>query len=172
LAVAAVFSGLTFVSNAQVVPRANARLKAMVTGQAQPRSDREMTLGELWEAARTARATPGGDTSARAAFFETEIHKKIAIPTACVILALLGAATAIRFPRGGAGLFLGASVVVFTGYFMALVGGEQLADRQVISPPVAMWMANGSLLAIALLLTWLPSRTAPPGGMETLAVDG
>ena len=89
-----------------------------------------------------------------------------------MVLALLGAATAIRFPRGGVGLVLGASALVFTGYYLLLVVGEALADRQMLSPFVAMWMANGGLLATALLLLWQPGRPGPAHGAETLAIDG
>ena len=67
---------------------------------------------------------------------------------------------------------LGASTFLFTVYYVSLVAGEALADRQVISPLVAMWMANAFLLTVALLLVWRPSRPDPTRGAETLAIGG
>lgn len=172
LAAATVIATLTFVSNAQVVPRANARLAAALDGAPREPTDRTMTIPELREAARTARTAVGAEAAARAAAYEVEIQKKFALAAACVVLALAGAATAIRFPHGGTGLVLGASGLVFIGYDLVLVAGESLADRQMLSPLVAMWMANALLLAVALLLVWRPSRPGPTRGAETLAIGG
>lgn len=170
LGAAVVIATLTFVSNTQVLPRANARLVAVLQGAPGEPTDRTMTIAELREAAQKARLATGEEAAARAAAYEVEIQKKFALAAASIVLALAAAASAIRFPRGGVVLVLGASAVVFTGYYLSLVAGESLADRQVISPLVAMWMANGLLLAVVLLLGWRPSRTGPTNGAETLAI--
>jgi lipopolysaccharide export LptBFGC system permease protein LptF len=172
LGAAAVIATLTLVSNTQVVPRANARLAAVLAGAPRELTDRTMTVGELREAARMARAATGAEAISRAVAYEVEIQKKLALAAACMILALAGAATAIRFPRGGVGLVLGSSGFVFTGYYLSLVAGEVLADRQVIPPFVAMWMANAFLLGLVLLLAWRPSHPDPRGEAETLAIGG
>jgi len=169
---AAVLAGATLVSNAVVVPRATGRLAAVLAGGPRAPSDRTMTIGELREAAREARASTGTDAAARAAGLEVEIQKKFALAAACMVLALAGAAIAIRFPRGGPGLVLGAGGLVFTGYYLAVVAGESFADRQVVSPLAAMWAANACLLVVTLLLAWPRRRPDPGGGAETLAVDG
>jgi len=172
LGAAAVIATLTLVSNTEVVPRANARLVVVLAGATSGPSDRTMTIGELREAVRRARTAPGAEGAARAAAYEVEIQKKLALAAACVFLALAAAATAIRFPHGGVGLVLGAGGVVFIGYYLLSVAGESLADRQMLSPLVAMWSANALLLAVALLLAWRPSRPGPTRGAETLAIDG
>lgn len=168
LGAAAVIATLTFVSNVEVLPRANARLVAILEGAPQAPTDRTMTIGELREAAQRARTATNADDS-RAVTYEVEIHKKFALAAACVVLALAGAAIAIRFPYGGVGIVLSTSGLVFTGYYLSLVAGESLADREVISPLVGMWIANAFLLAVALLLVWRPSR---PHRAETLALGG
>lgn len=94
----------------------------------------------------------------RAAAFEVEVQKRLALAAACMVLALAGASILTRFPRGDVGLLIGGSTLVFAGYYAALVAGESLADRQVIAPGVAMWMANALLLGVALVLAWRPSR--------------
>jgi lipopolysaccharide export LptBFGC system permease protein LptF len=68
------------------------------------------------------------------------------------------------------GLLIGGSTLVFAGYYAALVAGESLADRQVIAPGIAMWMANALLLGLALLLAWRPSRLQPDSGSDALTI--
>jgi len=88
--------------------------------------------------------------------YEVEIHKKYAIPVACIVFVLIGAPIGIRARRGGFGIgFL--SVAFFLFYYVCLIGGEQLADRAILPPAMAMWMANAVLGTIGLILTW---RTA------------
>ncbi|MEZ4417472.1 MAG: LptF/LptG family permease [Gemmatimonadota bacterium] len=71
-----------------------------------------------------------------------EIHKKFAISTACLVFVLLGVPFAIRFPRGGVGMVISASVGIFGVYWTGLIGGENLADRGLVSPFWAMWGPN------------------------------
>jgi len=84
--------------------------------------------------------------------FRVEIHKKFAIPVACVVFVLVGAPLGIRARRGGFSIgFL--SVAFFLFYYVCLIGGEQLADRSILPPGLAMWMANAVLGAGGLVLT-------------------
>ena len=87
----------------------------------------------------------------RQASFEIEIHKKYALAVACIVFTLLGVPVAIRFPRGGIGLVIGMSLVVFTIYYIGLIGGEELGDRGVVSPFFAMWTANLLFAAVGLV---------------------
>lgn len=99
----------------------------------------------------------------RAAMYEVEIHKKYAIAAACLIFALVGAPIALRFQRGGIGLVIGMSLLVFTVYYVGLIGGEELGDRLIVSPFVAMWTPNLLFTGIGLFSLWAirrPGETA------------
>ncbi len=74
--------------------------------------------------------------------YQVEIEKKFALAAACLVFVLLGAPMALRFPRGGVGLVIGASLSVFGLYYIGLIAGETLADKLIVSPFIAMWMAN------------------------------
>jgi lipopolysaccharide export system permease protein len=87
-----------------------------------------------------------------AASFQVEIHKKLSIAVSCLVFVLIGAPVALRFPRGGVGLVIGASVVIFGVYYVGLIGGETLADQLVIAPFWAMWTPNVLMTLIGLLL--------------------
>lgn len=167
-------AALELVVTAEIVPRANVRLAAvMAEGDTAPQSDRMMTIGELREAERNVRPSTGADAIARAAGYEIEVQKKFALAAACVVMALVGVAVALRIPRGGVWLVIGASCVVFWAYYMLLVAGEALADKLVVSPFVGMWWANAFLLMAALMLAmWRRRVPLAPGGSEAVAVRG
>ncbi|MGQ0649244.1 MAG: LptF/LptG family permease [Gemmatimonadaceae bacterium] len=93
--------------------------------------------------------------------YAVEIHKKFAISAACVVFVLLGAPLALRFPRGGVGLVIMVSLVVFALYYVGLIAGESLADRNILTPAAAMWAAN-LLFALAGLI--LVARMERAGG--------
>jgi lipopolysaccharide export system permease protein len=84
--------------------------------------------------------------------YDVEIQKKFALAFACIVFVMIGAPIALRFPRGGVGLVIGASVVIFALYYIGLVGGEALADRLIVPPFLAMWLTNILFLGIAALL--------------------
>lgn len=101
-----------------------------------------------------------------AAGFQVEIHKKYSLAVACIVFVLIGAPLALRFPRGGVGMVIGASVAIFGFYYIGLIGGESLADRRVIPPFWAMWTPN-MLMAIAGIILFLRlghERTTSRGG--------
>lgn len=82
-----------------------------------------------------------------------EVYKKYSIPTACVVFVLIGAPLGIMAKRGGMGISIGLSLGLFIVYWAFLIGGEDLADRAIITPFWAMWSANIliGLIGIGLL---------------------
>lgn len=82
--------------------------------------------------------------------YEVELHKKYSIPFASIVFVLIGAPLAIRFPRGGIGMVIAASLTIFTIYYMGLIGGEKLADEGLLDPFWAMWAPNVIFLGLGL----------------------
>jgi lipopolysaccharide export system permease protein len=85
--------------------------------------------------------------------FQVEIHKKYAIPFACVIFVVVGAPLAIRMGRSGMNTAIGLSLTFFLVYYVGLIGGEKLADRGFVDPFLAMWAPNlifGAMSAVLL----------------------
>lgn len=73
--------------------------------------------------------------------YMVEVHKKYSIPAACIVFALIGAPLGILArQRGMAAAAI--SIVFFLLYWACLIGGETLADRQKLSPFLAMWAPN------------------------------
>jgi lipopolysaccharide export system permease protein len=74
--------------------------------------------------------------------YGVEIQKKFSLAAACIVFVLVGAPIALRFPRGGVGLVIGVSFAVFAVYYVGLIGGESLANKNIVSPFWAMWIDN------------------------------
>jgi lipopolysaccharide export system permease protein len=92
--------------------------------------------------------------------YGVEIQKKYSIPFACVIFVLLGVPLGLTARRGSAGIALGISLLIIVVYYLFLVGGEQLADRGIVSPVLAMWSPN---LFFGLLGGYLTLRSLHEG---------
>jgi lipopolysaccharide export system permease protein len=103
--------------------------------------------------ARTAEAKLRLDIATRSRNrYDIEIHKKFSLAAACLIFVLIGAPLAVRFPRGGVGLVIGVSLLVFALYYVGLIGGESLANEGIVPPFWAMWGTNVILSVVGLVL--------------------
>jgi len=80
-----------------------------------------------------------------------EVHKKYAIPFSCLVFVLLGAPLAIRSGRKGMTMSIGFSILLFLVYYIFLISGEKLADRRLMEPWLAMWLANIILFVAAMI---------------------
>ena len=89
----------------------------------------------------------------RSAQYMVEIHKKFSTAFACFVFVLIGAPLGIMARKGGIGTGILYSLAFFVIYWICLIGGENLADRLVISPELAMWISNVIIGVIGVLLT-------------------
>ena len=77
----------------------------------------------------------------RIATLSVEFHKKFSLPAACVVFVLVGAPIGMRVRRAGPAVAF-VSIAFFLFYYLCLVGGEELANRLLLPPWLAMWLAN------------------------------
>ena len=102
--------------------------------------------------------------------YGVEIHKKFSIPFACILFVLLGAPLGVMSKRGGFAVSTSLSFGFFLVYYILLIGGEEMADRNVLHPAVGMWTPNAVLLAVALYLTLHTVRERAPIPMRLLTL--
>jgi lipopolysaccharide export system permease protein len=74
--------------------------------------------------------------------YEVEIHKKFAIPMACLVFVFIGAPLGIMARRGGVGMGTVYSLIFFIIYWVGMLRGEVLADKLLLAPWIAMWGPN------------------------------
>lgn len=90
--------------------------------------------------------------------YDVEIHKKFAIPAACIIFILIGAPLGVMVKKGGFGVAASISLLFFLIYWAFLIGGEKLAERGFFSPFIGMWAANILLGILGIILTIKTNR--------------
>jgi len=93
--------------------------------------------------------------------YQIEIYKKYSIPAASLAFVLIGAPLGIMTRRGGMGSAVAISIVLFIIYWAFLIGGEDMADRGMVSPFWAMWSANILLGCLGLYLNYLVVTEKP-----------
>ena len=74
--------------------------------------------------------------------YAVEVHKKYAIPFACIAFILVGVPLAVMARRGGVVISFGVALFFFLLYWTSLILGESLADRMLIAPWISMWFPN------------------------------
>lgn len=90
----------------------------------------------------------------RQAQYWVEVHKKFSTSVACIVFVLIGAPLGIMARKGGIGTGIIYSIAFFVLYWVCLIGGENLADRLIVSPVIAMWISNVIIGVFGIFLTW------------------
>jgi lipopolysaccharide export system permease protein len=141
------------VAGDSIVPADAEALAAVDSIQAR-RSLQKMRLQEI-SALRTTERLWGRMESEkkREAQYLVEIHKKFSTSFACFIFILIGAPLGIMARKGGIGTGIIYSLAFFVIYWICLIGGENLADRLIISPELAMWSSNMIIGAFGVFIT-------------------
>ncbi|MEP0545369.1 MAG: LptF/LptG family permease [Rhodothermales bacterium] len=94
----------------------------------------------------------------RADRYRVEIYKKYSMAVACVVFVLIGIPLGLSVRRGGLGVVGTLAVGIFLFYWITLVQGEKLADRDLLQPWVGMWAANALIGGLGLYLLVRESR--------------
>ena len=81
-----------------------------------------------------------------------EINKKFAIPIASIIFILIGAPLGIVIRRGNLAISMAISLMFFVLYYILIVGGEQLADKNMFNPVLSMWLPNIIIFIVGLTI--------------------
>jgi lipopolysaccharide export system permease protein len=83
--------------------------------------------------------------------YQVEVHKKYSIAFATLVFVIVGAPLALRFPAGGIGMVIASSLLIFSLYYVGLIGGEALADAGRTTPTLAMWIMNAVMTVLGVI---------------------
>ena len=93
-----------------------------------------------------------------ARWYLIEFHRRFALPTACLVLALVGIPLGLSSKKSGkSGGFVLTILLVFSYYVVSLVG-VSLARQGTVSPWFGAWLADLVFLALGVLLLWQAER--------------
>ena len=84
--------------------------------------------------------------------FRVEIHKKFTLAIACILFTLVGAPLGILVKRGGITIASALSITFFLIYYILLIWGEQLADRNLLNPGIGSWLPNIILFISGIII--------------------
>ena len=84
-----------------------------------------------------------------------EIYKKYSIPAACLVFLFIGCPLGVLSKRGNFGISAAISLLIYVVFWACLIGGEKLADRDLISAEIGGWFGIYVTGAIGLALTFI-----------------
>ena len=90
--------------------------------------------------------------------FKVEIHKKFTLALACVLFTMVGAPLGIIVRNGGMTIASGLSIAFFLVYYILLIWGEQLADRNLLKPGLGSWLPNIILFISGMVILKLSNK--------------
>ena len=90
--------------------------------------------------------------------FKVEIHKKFTLAIACILFTLVGAPLGILVRNGGMTIASGLSIAFFLIYYILLIWGEQLADRNLLNPGLGSWLPNIILFVSGMIILKLSNK--------------
>jgi lipopolysaccharide export system permease protein len=98
--------------------------------------------------------------------YSVEIHKKFSLPIACILFVLVGAPLGTLSQKGGFAVAIMLGFGFFLIYYIFLIGGEEMADRNIVTPMIGMWTPNVILAFIGGYLTLHSVRERAPISMK------
>ncbi|CQR72151.1 LptF/LptG family permease [Sporomusa ovata] len=132
----------TMFFNQQYLPVENKTVKV----SEQKRSE-EMTIREL---KRAAAKLPDGERQKNV--YLVELNKRVAIPSACLFFALVGAPLALSSPRTSSSSGLGYSIIIIFLYYIVMTIGTTMGQNGVLPAMLAAWLPNIAALVPGLYL--------------------
>ena len=117
----------------------------------EPRSLHELKIGDLLRIARTA------DPVTRR-WDLIEYHNRLALPTACIVLALVGIPLGLSSKKGGKSSGFVLTILLVFVYYSISVIGVSFARQGRLSPAAGVWLADFVFLAGGVFLLWQSER--------------
>jgi len=95
-----------------------------------------------------------------------ERHKKFTLSLACLIFFFIGAPLGAIIRKGGLGLPVVVSVIIFIFYYIVNVSGEKLAKNGTWDTTFGAWLSTMVLLPISVWLTWKSNQDSAVFNLE------
>ena len=127
------------------------QIPAVQSQQSEPATLNEMRVSDLLRSARTADANTRRWTL-------IEFHRRFALPSACLVLAMVGIPLGLSSKKGGKSSgFVLTILLVFLYYSLSLIG-VSLARQGRLPPAAGVWLADFAFLLGGAFLLWQSER--------------
>jgi LPS export ABC transporter permease LptF/LPS export ABC transporter permease LptG len=89
-----------------------------------------------------------------ARWYSIELHRRFALPTACLVLALVGMPLGLSSKKGGKSSGFVLTILLVFAYYFASLLGVSLARQGKVSPGMGVWLADITFLMFGAFLLW------------------
>src|SRR5262245_15619253 len=120
----------------------------------------EKTTRELWNQMRTG-----------AAAYEdhVELHRRFALPVACLVFSLASLPLGVSTTRGSKSMGLVLSLILMLIYYLTFIGGTRVAGNAQFSPFFGAWLPNFAFAALGVALLARSDRERENPVLDRLA---
>jgi lipopolysaccharide export system permease protein len=102
--------------------------------------------------------TERNDINKSAARYDIEWHKKFVLAIACIIMFFIGAPLGSIIRKGGFGLPVVVSILLYLSYHIISLSGEKAAKTLVWTPFLGIWIGIMILTPLGFFLTYQASN--------------
>ena len=93
-----------------------------------------------------------------ARLYEIEFHRRFALPTACLVLALVGIPLGLSAKKGGKSTGFVLTIALVFGYYLISLTGMSFARQGKLPIGPAIWLGNIVFFVAGLILLWRVDR--------------
>ncbi len=117
----------------------------------------EMPTAELWYRSQHPSNEPPrpgvkDDPKAISRWYLVEFHRRLALPTSCLVLALVGIPLGLSSRKGGKAMGFVLTILLVFGYYLISLFGISLGRQGKLDPGLAVWTANFVFFIAGVLL--------------------
>jgi lipopolysaccharide export system permease protein len=99
--------------------------------------------------------------------YQIEIQRKFTLSVLCLIFFFIGAPLGAIIRKGGLGMPVIVSVLLFLIYYVISMTGEKFVREDILHPFVGMWISTFILIPISILLTYKAANDSVIMNVET-----
>jgi lipopolysaccharide export system permease protein len=92
---------------------------------------------------------------------EIEWHRKFVLSLACLLFMFVGAPLGSIIRKGGFGLPVIFSILIFIFFYVLNISGEKMAESKALTPFAGMWLALFVIFPFSILLTVKATNDSP-----------
>lgn len=97
-----------------------------------------------------------------------ELHKRFALPFACIVFAMIGVPLGIQNQRSGRAGGFSAGIMILMLYYMVMSAGKTIAEKEILSPLLSVWLPNVLFMALGIYLLRLAAAERQVPLLETV----
>jgi lipopolysaccharide export system permease protein len=99
--------------------------------------------------------------------YQIEIHRKYTLSLLCLIFFFIGAPLGAIIRKGGLGMPVIVSVLLFLIYYVISMTGEKFVREDILPPFAGMWISTIILIPVSILLTYKAANDSVIMNVET-----